>query len=287
MSIDQIADRQDWIDRQAGLAIDTYPQVWQQLVEDWRSSEGEDALWLTYAANYLLRTAGFHWALDPLSLTTRVGLTTHPDFQKDLSALQLIVLSHIHSDHVDPKLLANLRDLPITWVIPGFMRDQVLSILPIDPSRLIIPQPGVPITFGKLVLTPFNGLHYNAKCHHGVPEMGYLVEFTSKRWLFPGDTRNYDLSALPEFGKLDGILAHCWLGRGRALEPDGAILNEFCHFYHSLNAARVIVTHLHDFERGPHDFWGLDHYRMIEKRYHQFEPGADLSYALMGDRIAL
>lgn len=287
MSIDQFSSQQVLIDRQTHQAIDTYPQVWQQLVEDWRSAVGEDALWLTYAANYLLRTAGIHWALDPLSLTTRVGLTAHPDFQKDLSALQLIVLSHIHSDHVDHNLLAALRDLPITWVIPGFMRDQVLSILPIEPSRLITPQLGVPITFGKLVLTPFDALHFNTKCHHGVPEIGYLAEFTGKRWLFPGDTRNYDVSALPKFGKLDGVLAHCWLGRGRALEPDPAILSDFCHFYRSLNAARVIVTHLHDFGRGPYDFWDLEHYRIIEKYYDQLEPGVKLSYALMGDRISL
>ena len=287
MSVDQFSSRQDWIDRQTQQAIDTYPQVWQQLVEDWRLADREDALWLTYAANYLLRTAGIQWALDPLSLTTRVGLTTHPDFQKDLSALQLIVLSHIHSDHVDHNLLAALRDLPITWVIPGFMRDQVLSILPIESAQLIIPQPGVPINFGKLVLTPFNALHFNAKCHHGVPEMGYLAEFSDKRWLFPGDTRNYDVKALPSFGKLDGVLAHCWLGRGAALQPEDTIVSDLCQFYRSFSADRVIITHLHDFGRGPHDFWGLEHYDMIKKHYSQLVPVAELSYALMGDRITL
>lgn len=287
MSIDQFSSQQDLIDHQIRQTIDAYPKIWHQLVEDWRSADEEDALWLTYAANYLLRTAGVHWALDPLSLTTRVGHTIHPDFQHDLSTIQLILLTHIHNDHVDPNLLASLRDLPITWVIPEFMRDQVLSILPINPSRLIIPQPGVPITFGKLVLTPFNALHFNAKCHHGVPEIGYLAEFTGKRWLFPGDTRNFDVSTLPGFGNLDGVLAHCWLGRGKALDPDSAILSDFCHFYHSLNTARVIVTHLHDFGRGPHDFWGLEHYRIIKTHYHQLESGVDVSYALMGDRIAL
>jgi len=86
---------------------------------------------------------------------------------------------------------------------------------------------------------------------------------------------------------LDGVLAHCWLGRGRALEPDGAILSQFCNFYHSLDAARVIVTHLQDYGRGPHDFWGLEHYRMIEIHYNQLMTGTDISYALMGDKIPL
>jgi L-ascorbate metabolism protein UlaG (beta-lactamase superfamily) len=285
MSIDQCSNQQDWIDHSTHQAVDTYPQQWLDLVEDWRSKDGEDALWLTYAANYLLRTAGVHWAIDPLSLTTRVGHTPHPDFQQDLSSLQLIVLSHIHSDHVDPNLLAVLRDLPITWVVPEFMCESVLAIVPVDISQLIIPMPGNPITFGHLVLTPIDTLHFNGQ--HGVPEMGYMAEFAGKRWLFPGDIRNFDIKALPDFGKLDGVLAHCWLGRGRALDPDDAILSEFCQFYRLLNASRVIVTHLHDFGRGPHDFWGLEHYRMIKKHYLQLEPGTELSYALMGDRIAL
>jgi len=137
------------------------------------------------------------------------------------------------------------------------------------------------------VLTPFNALHFSVKCLHGVPEMGYLAEFSGKRWLFPGDTRNYDIKALPDFGKLDGVLAHCWLGRGKALQPDENIVSEFCQFYRSLDTARVIVTHLHDFGRGPDDFWGRNHFRLIKKHYNKLSPGAALGYALMGSRITL
>jgi L-ascorbate metabolism protein UlaG (beta-lactamase superfamily) len=197
----------------------------------------------------------------------------------------MVVLSHLHRDHFDPDLLSALYDLPITWVVPEFMRDSVLTILPVKTSKLVIPKPGIPITFGHLVLTPFNSLHING--NHGVLEMGYLAEFAGKRWLFPGDIRNFDVQALPHFEKLDGVLAHCWLGRGAALQPEEQTINEFCQFYRSLDAARVIVTHLYDFGRGLNDFWGVEHFHMIKKVYNKLMPGTDLSYSLMGDRIVL
>ncbi len=51
----------------------------------------------------------------------------------------------------------------------------------------------------------------------GVPATASLVEFNGKRWLFPGDTRNYHTGSLPSFGPVDGLVAHMWLGRGCAL----------------------------------------------------------------------
>ena len=61
------------------------------------------------------------------------------------------------------------------------------------------------------MLTPFDGLHIHGE--HGVPAMGYLAEFSKKRWLFPGDTREFDFSKLPDFGELDDVIGHLWLGK--------------------------------------------------------------------------
>jgi hypothetical protein len=51
MPIDQYPNRQAWINNKTRKAVYTYPKLWQELVVDWQSSDGEDALWLTYAAN--------------------------------------------------------------------------------------------------------------------------------------------------------------------------------------------------------------------------------------------
>ena len=285
MPIDRYTKRAAWIHRKTRQAVRAYPQLWRKLVENWRSTDEEDALWLTYAANYLLRTAGIHWALDPFSLLTRVGNRPQPNFKQDLAPFKMVVLSHLHRDHFDPNLLSALYDLPITWVVPEFMRESVLAILPMEPARFIVPKPGLPITLGNLVLTPFEALHFNG--HHGVPEMGYLAEFSGKRWLFPGDIRNYDLKALPDFGKLDGVLAHCWLGKNAALSPETDKLAGFSRFFSSMNTQKIVVSHLYEWARDARDLWTMRHFRLLRGWLRNDGFKGEMVLALTGSYISL
>ena len=167
--------------------------------------------------------------------------------------LELVVLSHAHSDHFDPILLKAIASLPLTWVIPDFMLDQVNEITRLDQQQVIIPKPGQTLRFANLVLTPFEGLHMHAE--GGVPEMGYLAEFSGKRWLFPGDVRSFNLSALPYFGRLDGVFAHLWLGKAQACTDRPSQLENFCQFFASLGANRIVISHMQDFGRDADDFW--------------------------------
>ena len=95
-------------------AVENYPEIWDRIISEWKSSQ-KDCFWLTYSANYLLNTAGVKWAIDPYSLFTRVGGGEQPAFSDDLTALQLVVLTHSHSDHLDLNLIAAIQDLPIHW----------------------------------------------------------------------------------------------------------------------------------------------------------------------------
>ena len=96
--------------------------------------------------------------------------------------------------------------------------------------------------------------------------MGYLVEFSGKRWLLPGDTRTYEAAQLPDFGALDGLFAHLWLGRGCALLEEPPLLEDFCRFCLDLHARRILVTHLEEFGRSAQDTWRSAHaMRVIER----------------------
>ena len=260
-----------------------YPACWQALVQGWRSESDQDAGWLTYSANYLLRTAGVRWALDPYCLFSRIGGGNPPDFAADLAGMQLVVLSHAHSDHLDSGLIAALRVLPITWVIPAFMRGAVEQAVMLPPERVITPQPGSPLRFGALTLTPFEGLHLRGES--GVPALGYLAEFNGKRWLFPGDTRSYCSDRLPDFGDLDGVFAHLWLGKGRALDSNPPLLGEFCRFFTSLRARQLVVTHLQEWGRGLEDFWDLHHYLQVQSELARSAPDLAVSAALTGQCV--
>ncbi len=285
MPTDPFPARQGWLDRKKQYAIANYPETWQRLVADWQDNSGQDALWLSYSANYLLHTAGIHWALDPLSLFTRVGQGTQPHFTEDLSPLQLIVLSHNHKDHFDQELLSDLCSLALTWIVPEFMLDTVNALCRLEKSRVIIPRTGMPLAFGPLVITPFNAQH--SRGEHGMLEMGYLIEFSGKRWLFPGDTRSYDASALPQFGRLDGVFAHLWLGKAEALMSAPSLLKDFCQFFNTFDTGRIIISHLYEYGRDADNFWTMQHFRMVKKQLRQFSNRHTISPALMGQKIII
>ena len=234
------------------------------IINEWKQNSGADCAWLTYSANYLFRTAGVRWALDPFSLFTRVGGGPQPDFAADLAGLQLVVLTHAHNDHLDLNLVTAIRELPLTWVIPEFMLPGVMQAADLPRERILIPEPGKPIQVGGLTLTPFTALHFRGT--RGVPEMGYLAEFSGKRWLFPGDTRSYTADRLPDFGKLDGAFAHLWLGKAAALLETPPLLPDFCGFFSQLNPARLVITHLDELGRDEPELWEEHHFRMARKR---------------------
>ena len=262
-----------------------YPSLWRGLIQEWQNCGKRDAAWLTYAASYLLNTASIKWALDPFSLITRVGHANQPDFLKDLESLQLVVFSHAHQDHLDLNIIGALRNLPITWVIPAFMLERVTNAAGLHREQILVPRAGNPIHFGDLTLTPFDGLHFRGT--HGVPEMGYVAEFSGKRWLFPGDTRTYDTSRVPHFDALDGVFAHLWLGRGKALEVEPPLMEEFCQFFASLQPKQIVVTHLEELGRDADDFWDMSHYQKVFARFQEISSKIKVSASCMGQSVIL
>jgi ribonuclease BN (tRNA processing enzyme) len=272
----------DDLEYQRVIEREYYPKNWNRIVSEWKSSK-EDHFWLTYSANYLLNTAGVKWAIDPYSFFTRLGGGEQPDFSEDLRSLKLVVLTHSHSDHLDLNLIAALRDLPIQWVIPEFLLQKVAAAVDLPSDRICIPQPGIKLRIDNLTLTPFQGLHFHGV--HGVPSMGYLAEFSNKRWLFPGDTRSYDFSKLPEFGDLDGVVGHLWLGKAEALADRPSKLEEFCHFFSQFSAKQLIITHLYEYGRESNEFWDLHHFQLVRSHFHAIKPELKVAAALIGERV--
>jgi len=272
------------LDYQRIQAIEEYPFRWKKIIREWSGSY-KDTLWLSYSANYLLNTFGVKWAIDPYSLFTRIGGGEQPEFANDLKPLQLVVFTHAHSDHLDLNLISALQHLPIKWVIPEFLVARIAETINLDPKNIIVPKTGETLRIGNLYLTAFKGLHIHGE--NGVPALGYLAEFDNKRWLFPGDTRSYNIELLPDFGKLDGVFAHLWLGKGAALEGHPPLLDDFCHFFSGFENTELIITHLREFGRQPEDFWDFHHYQLVRSHLRHINPNLKIIAALMGESIEL
>lgn len=262
-----------------------YPILWKGIIQDWKQQTTSNAAWLTYAANYLVNTGGIHWAVDPFSMSTRVKGIEEPDFYNDLASLDFVLLSHAHSDHLDLNLINALVQRPIKWVIPQHMLEKVLDSSGIKKENIIIPVNGESFHIRNITITPFESLHFHAL--GGIEETGYLTEFNKKRWLFPGDIRNFEINKLPVFKKLDGVFAHLWLGKGKAKDNRPKFMNEFVNFHASLGPSKLIITHLDEFGRAEEELWDETHYVLVSKEFHSIAPTMSVKMAKMGMKVIL
>lgn len=283
--IDRTARRRQAIQQDLDKARVAYSGLWQQVTRGWRESTTGNYAWLTYAANYLFSFNGFRWALDPFSMSSRVAGVPAPDYRHDLADLSLVVLTHAHNDHLDLMLVRELADTSVQWVIPSDVLEKIKSVVKLPLDRVIVPHAGEEIESGPLHLLPFESLHMNGT--HGVPETGYLVEFDAQRWLFPGDIRNYQFERLPDFGRLDGVVAHLWLGKARAMDMEPPLLQAFCDFFNRFNTGRLVITHLNEFGRDVREMWRESHFELVRKEIILRNPAIQVEKALMGDMVKL
>jgi L-ascorbate metabolism protein UlaG (beta-lactamase superfamily) len=270
--------------------IAVYTTLWDELISEWLLPQQHDRAWLIYSANYLFHTAGVRWVMDPVTLHHRLPSAPEVDIST-LCNLDYIVLTHEHKDHLDLDLLFRLKDYPARWVVPLHLRGQLQS-LEVPDGKMIITEPGKTLDLGSLALTAFNGLHWEYSSNypdgrHGVPATGYLLEFNQRRWLIPGDTRTYESARLPAFGKVDGLIAHLWLGRGQALHDDPSMLEAFCQFHQALQAGRIVITHLNEWGRPSTDRWDERHALAALNWFKDQVPGLPVSYAGIGECIDL
>jgi hypothetical protein len=259
---------------------------------EWASPDPGDRGWLMYSANYFFHTAGVRWALDPMTLHWRVPEAPVVHISHVFDRLVFVLLTHRHADHLDFDLLRSLRHLPILWVIPEFMLNDVQVEAALPTNQIIVPRPLQPIDLCGIQILPFDGLHWeespeDQRKTRGVPAMGYGVAFNGKRWLFPGDTRNYCPDRLPWHGRVDGMFAHLWLGRGCALLDEPPLLDDFCWFYSNPQPKWVILTHLEEFGREADDYWEDRHVQKVITQLGQIAPQIHVSAIRIGESVAL
>lgn len=166
-----------------------------------------------YSANYLFSTGSIRWAVDPLEANWRVHSVQQMDLKHDLRDLAFGLPIHDHKDHLDLDLIKAHKGFPIRRVIPEFIARKVQRDTKLMHEKIVVPQPLQPIHLHGVTILPFEGQHVVTHAdagNTGVPEMGYLVEFSGKHLLFLADTRIYDKKLFPQFGKVDLLFAHLW-----------------------------------------------------------------------------
>ncbi|OJX43989.1 MAG: hypothetical protein BGO78_03270 [Chloroflexi bacterium 44-23] len=281
--------RKSQIDNFRENIVENYRQIWANMIADWSSDDPRSLGWLMYSANYLFRTNKIYWAVDPFLLSTRIAAPFWEQQISDLSKLDFVLLTHRHNDHFDRGLIHALRDFPIQWVVPQEMRSDVLELIN-DPKKIVVATHGKLLTCSGMNIMPFNSLHFDDSREtkiHGVPETGYLVQFQEKKWLFPGDIRNYRAELLPEFGPVDLLFAHLWLGRKSGQADPPPLLEQFCEFCLALQPAQIVISHLYEAGRKPDSLWDLSHFEKVKRSLEKLSPNLPISAALIGQKIQI
>jgi L-ascorbate metabolism protein UlaG (beta-lactamase superfamily) len=289
---DRATEKQQLIQARRAQAVARYPNLWACIAAEWNTPGPGDRAWLMYAANYLFRTAGVRWAMDPLTLNWRIPEALPVDAARGLQNLSFVILTHSHADHLDLDLLRTLKHFPIRFIVPEFLLPQVRDETGIPEEKIIIPVPLQSFEMHGIHITPFNGLHWENDPSRptglrGVPVMSYLIEFSGKRWLFPGDTRIFDATQLPAFGPVDGLFTHLWLGRDCAMMDMPPLLDEFCRFCLDLQPRRLILSHLNELNRGPLNYWDESHASLAAVALQKISPDTRISSAHMGESVQL
>lgn len=271
--------------------LENYSLIWKQITSEYRQANDTNTVWLMDAANYLFRTAGIGWTVDPVYCAPSVSA---PDNAADnLQGLDLVLLTHLHGDHFDASLLKQLclrENLVIA--VPEFMSEALLSAVDVVNCDLRIVSSGNIITVGNLKATAFDSIHFDEPADSGetmgCSELGWLIEVNEKRILMPGDIRNYNLNhQLPNFGHIDWLFAHLWLGRGKAMTFEEDDLNNFCRFVGHFQADNLCFTHLHEISRNPEDYWSFTHAGLAMDRLLAIHPETRTMAARTGQRINL
>jgi hypothetical protein len=240
------------------------------MIRSWCAPRRNDAVWLTYSANYLFNTRGLKWAVDPVLLSNRVPEAQMLDAGRDLYDLDFVLLTHTHIDHVDVILWTQLKESRCHWIVPEHMVEFFTAEASMSNSGFSVAVPGRKLSVAGTRITPFAAPHYErnatAETKH-IDSTGYLVETSGGSYLFPGDIRTYDPACLRHFTDVSAVFAHVFLGRSAALECDPPLLNEFVDFYLSCRPKKIVLAHLYELGREPEDCWLTSHARTVARAF--------------------
>ena len=222
-------------------------------------------------SSYLFSTNGYKWAMD-VSFLSLYQLAETPSRVKEyLGDIDCMVLTHAHGDHAEERTIRALSQTNISWIVPDFMVDSVVSF-GVRREKIVSVHPGDRIMSGPLNIQVLEGRHYRTGTKSGAEAVGYLITADNAPTLaFPGDVRDYVIKDSEAFNA-DHCFAHVWL-TDHALDPEKYVpkSREFAEFMLHMSRKSIFLTHLNA-NREATKRWTMHHACVVKNAIRERSP---------------
>lgn len=243
---------------------------------------------LIHSTSFLFQTHGYRWAMD-IAFRNTYRLANTPRQAAELFRdLELMIITHGHSDHFEERTVRALAQNPTLWLIPEFLEEQALS-WGLPRERMMIARAGEAIKIGPLTVIPFEGRHFRPVTGKGVPALGYYISAQdAPSIVFPADTRDFALKNMPAIPEADYCFANVWLGDKSGFLADyGDLLEDYSRYMLHYSSKNVLFAHLYECNRKPEDMWRRVHARLISEEMHRICPDVQTFIPNSGDVMQL
>ncbi len=121
---------------------------------------GSVALWWLGQAGFVIRSASMTLLIDPFLSPRKDRQVVPPFVAEDAPAVDLVLCTHEHGDHMDlPTLQTIMRNSSHTRIVAPLPIVELITKAGIAPERVLGVQPGNITRLGSATLTPIEAVH--------------------------------------------------------------------------------------------------------------------------------
>ena len=265
-----------------------FPYYWKKVFSEYKDNKNTDRVWFIGPTSYVFSLSGVRFAVD-------LQIRRACDFEKvkaelceDTCAIDFILITHQHDDHMCIPLMRALKDTNIKWYLPEGTHENLIAETELPEEKIVRMRSGESFKCGDVCVRAFKSTHERPDEEQIFEQLGSEVITPNGKLLFPADVRNYDLNLYPSFSDIDVCFSHLWAGDDTVnAENYMPLLKEFAEFYSAFGAKKYFLCHLYEIAREFRHMWRYTHAAEAMELFMERIPEAEIMIPHLGSSYEL